>query len=384
MTGIYNRPLGIKDTKENAAATRRPIFVGLLIAIVCISAVVFWYLDMSSQRFGSKEEQFTHNISVVDKNVLSPIKKVKPRPDLPIDLDGPAIVELAPGKITGAIPTKRPVLKRQEKGLSHLPDRELVEQSAYGLLPKISNDGLKPFDFYSRQPETEGNFGVARMVIIIGGLGISQTTTQQAIAKMPPEVTLAFAPFGNSLKRWMQSARKKGHELLLQLPMEPFGYPNNSPGKQVLLTSVEQTQNQDNLHWLLGRITNYVGVINFLGGKMLTDTKSLEPILSEISERGLMFVDDGSIKNSQAQSISTKIGLPFAKATMKLDANRSKSAIIKNLEIMEKQAKRTGLAIGFASAFPDSIKTISNYLTKAKNRGIEITPISSIASINRE
>lgn len=73
-----------------------------------------------------------------------------------------------------------------------------------------------------------------RIALIVGGLGLSQTGTQKAIRDLPGEVTLGFATAGNSLQRWMQEARRSGHELLLQLPMEPFDYPANDPGPNAL------------------------------------------------------------------------------------------------------------------------------------------------------
>ena len=78
------------------------------------------------------------------------------------------------------------------------------------------------------------------MAIVIGGLGVSQTGTQEAIAKLPAEVTLAFASQGNSLGRWMQVARQGGHEIVMQVPLEPFDYPNVNPGRNTL--TVEATR----------------------------------------------------------------------------------------------------------------------------------------------
>ena len=66
------------------------------------------------------------------------------------------------------------------------------------------------------------------------GLAVSQTGTQEAIEKLPAEVTLAFAPQGNSIGRWMQAARRKGHEIFMQVPLEPFDYPNVNPGRNTL------------------------------------------------------------------------------------------------------------------------------------------------------
>lgn len=275
-------------------------------------------------------------------------------------------------------PVQAKEVRRQEQALAHLPDPTISERGATGVIPKRSRDGLRAMDLYSRQADTEGNFGVARVVIVIGGLGISQSSTQTAIQKLPPSVTLAFAPYGNSLKRWMQDARKKGHELLLQLPMEPIDYPQNNPGPHTLRADVNLQENIANLHWSMSRITNYVGVMNYLGNKLLAQPASLSPIFSEISSRGLLFLEDGSVKNSMAQGVAVKELVPYAKGHILLDNVRSRSAIAGKLQELAAQAKRTGLAIGIGNAFPDTIDLVGQFAQQAKQNGIEITPISSV------
>ena len=314
-------------------------------------------------------------------NTGSTKKGIKKRPDLVIDENAPALQELQPTEdIPTIIPRRRPNNIKREIVLAHLPDLELVEKSATGKLPVISPDGLRPLDVYARQADTEGNFGVARIVIIVGGLGISQSSSEQAIRVLPAGVTLAFAPYGNSLSRWMEKARKGGHELLLQLPMEPYGYPQTNAGKHSLLSSAKPQNNLKELHWSLGRITNYVGVMNYLGGKMLTSPAALSPIFEDLSARGLMFVDDGSIRSSMAKNLAEPAKLPFARAHVTIDATRTRSHIQKQLQNLEIQAKRTGLAIGVATAFPDTIVQIGKFLKKAKSRGLELTPVSAIAT----
>ena len=63
--------------------------------------------------------------------------------------------------------------------------------------------------------------------------------------KLPAEVTLAFAPQGNSIGRWMQAARQKGHEILMQVPLEPFDYPNVNPGRNTLTVDATPEENLD-------------------------------------------------------------------------------------------------------------------------------------------
>lgn len=290
------------------------------------------------------------------------------------------LVELKPeGSI--AVPKPRPPrAKPQEAATAHFPDPDLLESGATGSIPKRSEDGRRPMDVYAREPDTTGNFGVARVVLIVGGMGVSQSATQQAIKMLPPSVVLAFAPYGNSLDRWMQAARKDGHELLLQLPMEPFGYPQNSPGPRTLVSSVSDDENIANLHWAMSRITNYVGVMNYQGAKILSEPDALQAIFDEIADRGLLFVDDGSASGSRSKLAAARSVLPYASAHFQIDAKRTRQDIAAQVEALVAEAKRTGIAIGFSNGFPETINMLAEFAGKANQLGVEITPVSAIVS----
>ncbi len=264
--------------------------------------------------------------------------------------------------------------------MAHLPDPALSEKVDDGILPKRGADGQRPLDVYSRQPATEGNFGVARVVLIVGGMGISQTGSQQAVRKLPGAVNLAFAPYGNSLSRWMQEARRSGHEILLQVPMQPYDWPSNDPGPNTLLADADPQANLANLHWAMTRITNYVGVVNFLGGKLLSQEPALAPIFDDLAKRGLLFVDDGSMANSRSAEAASAARLPFARADIQIDAVRTRREIAAQLDQLVTQARRTGLAVGMANAFPETIEMLAQFAAGAEKLGIEITPVSAIVS----
>lgn len=375
-------PLGQKPQKNT---TIRPVLAS--IAFLVIAAIGGGAYFLTSGKPQVKKP-------IVAKNQNTSIAKVEASATLSNDngegtQTGPGeLTEIEPEGEIGehvAAPTKRPSSRelaqiRQKLTLAHIPDKQLSEQGATGIIPKRSPDGLRAMDVYSRPPLTEGNFGIARVVLIVGGMGISQSGTQQAIKQLPGEVTFAFAPYGNSLGRWMQAARRSGHELLLQIPMEPFGYPQNSPGIHTLRTDVSPEENFASLHWSMSRLTNYVGVMNYLGGKLMGDDKALRPVFNEIAERGLLFVEDGSINNSLGEETAKQSLLPYTKAHILIDRINSRAEIAKQLNLLAKEAKRTGLAIGIANAFPESIKMIAQFVSKAKELKLEITPVSAIVS----
>ncbi|WP_420407899.1 divergent polysaccharide deacetylase family protein [Hoeflea sp.] len=264
----------------------------------------------------------------------------------------------------------------QHPRLAHLPDPAVSEETSHGVLPVRGENGERAFDIYARP--WSGARG-ARVVIIVGGLGLSQTGTQEAIAALPEEITLAFAANGNSLKRWMQEARREGHEILLQVPFEPFDYPANDPGPRTLTVAAGSRANLEDLHAAMGRITNYTGITNFMGGRFLSDPEALEPIMRDLADRGLMFVDDGTSAQSLTDRFAGTLGIPFAAADMVLDATQERGYILSRLDDLERSARRNGTAIGVASAFGVSVEAIATWANEAKARGIEIVSASAAA-----
>ena len=292
--------------------------------------------------------------------------------------DGNVVRKYSPGSRDGTGPLIIEANRiGQDSRSAAFPNEDLLEETSDGKIPIIGLDGTRPMDQYARP--WSGARGT-RVAIVVGGLGLSQTGTQRAIRELPGEVTLAFASSGNSLPRWMQEARRDGHELLLQVPFEPFDYPENDPGPHTLRTDLGEAQNLAELHRAMAQMTNYTGIVNFMGGRFLSDADALEPVVREVSNRGLLFLDDGSSAQSLSGTIAGAIEAPHAFADLQLDADLSREAVLKKLDELERIARRNGTAIGMASAFDESVDAIREWCEEAGGRGIEIVGVASLAA----
>lgn len=278
-----------------------------------------------------------------------------------------------PAAIVITIPDSAATVK-----LAPAPDNRLVERTRFGLLPKIAPDGTTPAQLYARPlgPPPAGKVN-GRIAILVGGLGISPTGTADAITKLPGPVSLAFAPYGAELERTVQRARGEGHEVLLQLPMEPFDYPDSDPGPHTLLTGPKAADNIDRLQWALGRFTGYVGIVNFLGGRLTADEAALTPILRELAGRGLMVVDDGSSARSLLASSAQRAQIPAIRIDRVVDSVPRPDAIDKELAAIEQTARDQGVAVISASALPVSIERIARWAQTLEAKGIVIVPMSA-------
>jgi polysaccharide deacetylase 2 family uncharacterized protein YibQ len=180
-------------------------------------------------------------------------------------------------------------------------DPKMLEVTRHGPIPKIGPDGARAYQRYAAKvaiPPEKKDW--PRIAMIVGGLGISASGTADALAELPGPVTFALAPYGTGLQNLAHQARAKKHEVLLQVPMEPFNYPDNDPGPQTLMTSLDAGRNIDRLHWQMSRFQGYVGLIGYMGGKFTASDKALAPILREAGKRGLIYVDDGASPRSVA------------------------------------------------------------------------------------
>jgi hypothetical protein len=255
-------------------------------------------------------------------------------------------------------------------------DQRLLEKSRYGMIPVVA-DGLKPFTVYAAEADLAKAAKMPAVAIVIGGLGVGAAKTTDAIMKLPPAVTLAFTPYGSDPGKLAERARAQRHELLLQIPMEPFDYPDNDPGPQTLLATLGPEQNLDRLYWHLSRFQGYAGIANFMGARFVATDAVMQPVIREAAKRGLGYFDDGTSPRSVAPSLAAGQALPFAKADVVIDAVPTSAEIDRALAKLESLAKERGIAVGVASALPISIERIGAWIKTLDSHGIVLVPLTT-------
>ena len=255
-------------------------------------------------------------------------------------------------------------------------DTRLLEKSRHGMIPAIA-DGVKPFNAYAADADRAKAARMPIVAIVVAGLGVGAAKTTDAIMKLPPAVTLAFTPYGADPGKLAERARAQHHEILLQVPMEPFDYPDNDPGPETLLTTLTTEQNIDRLYWHLSRFQGYAGIANFMGSRFVVSDAVMQPILREAAKRGLGYLDDGAAPRSVAATLAAGQAVPFAKADISIDAVPTAVEIDRALAKLETLAKERGMAVGIASALPISIERIGAWTKALESHGIMLAPLTT-------
>ena len=273
-----------------------------------------------------------------------------------------------------------PAVEPGAGSLEPVPVAELVEDSQYGPLPKVASDGRRPLDVYARPSRYAAKGGAgdpARIAILVTGLGLADSPPANVLKGLPPSISVAYGAYGRSLQDGVTVARADGHEVLLQIPLEPNNYPTENPGPHTLLTTLPPDENMKRLEWLMSRYTGYVGVTNLMGAKFEATQNALTPVLEEVKSRGLLYVDDGSVQGSTAGQIASTIGLDYSVATVQIN-DASPADIAKQLAKLEAEAKEKGAAIGVVKAKPATLKQIAEWASKLQSKGFVLVPVSAV------
>lgn len=226
----------------------------------------------------------------------------------------------------------------------------------------------RPFDAADARP---------RAAIVVTGLGLNVALSEQAIRDLPPAVTLSFTPYAENLARWIEAARGAGHEVLLDLPMEPLEFPHRDPGPHTLLTALPADQNLARLNWTLGRASGFVGLIDTRGSRFIASARDLEPMLAAVAQRGFLFVDAGSAANSTVATIAGRLNLPWTASVRTIDERLSKAMIDDSLNELEQAARSAGRAVGTASLLPLAVRRIAEWAAGLDGRGVVLAPVTA-------
>jgi polysaccharide deacetylase 2 family uncharacterized protein YibQ len=322
-----------------------------------------------------------------------------PPADMPLPADTPPAADLPPAsEPPPPLPDRRSdvpeedqpgqAANHKESGSATLveaPVPELVEESEYGPLPRVAADGRRPAEVYARPSSyaSRTELGAsAQVAILINGLGLPGAPSDDVLKGLPPPVSVAYAAYGRDLQDDVTEIRAAGHEVLLQIPLEPENYPKEDPGPHTLLTTLPANENIKRLQWLMSRYTGYVGVTNHMGAKFETTKDSLLPVLEELKKRGLIYFDDGTVPSSSAAQIASSLGLDYSSANVQLDS--TSGGLIKALTELETMAREHGSAIGVAKAKSDTVKKIAEWAGKLESKGIVLVPVSAAVRSQRQ
>jgi len=215
-----------------------------------------------------------------------------------------------------------------------------------------------------------------RISVVIDDVGLDRQRTARAIA-LPAPLTLSFLPYAMDLPRQTEAAHKAGHELLVHVPMEPLRK-NLDAGPSPLDIGMGNDEVLQRLRWDLARFDGYVGINNHMGSRFTSDAGALEPVMQELRQRGLLFIDSRTVAHSAGTEVAGKYRVPHAGRDVFLDDEISTPAIAARLGELERVARHNGSAIAIGHPHDQTLDALKGWLRDVPSKGFVLVPVSAI------
>ncbi len=216
----------------------------------------------------------------------------------------------------------------------------------------------------------------AYIAIVIDDVGMNVTQSRASI-DLPKEVTLAMLPYAPKVREMAQSARAKGHELIIHTPMEAMN--KDAPlGSIALRTGMNDTEFKAEFNKMTASFDGYVGINNHMGSRLTQDNAAMQVVMKELKKRGLYFLDSKTINTSVAADWAQKSNIPFAVRDVFLDHEETPEFVNGALLKAERHARKYGSAIAIGHPKEVTMSALRAWIPTLEAKNIKLVPVSKL------
>ena len=219
--------------------------------------------------------------------------------------------------------------------------------------------------------------GTPMIALVIDDLGVNKKMTAEVI-RLPAPLTASFLYYADDLPRQTAAAAAAGHELLVHTPMQPVNSRFDA-GPNALRIGMSDAEITENLNLMLESFSGYVGINNHMGSLFSADEHAMRTVMRTVAERGLLFLDSLTSNKSVGGKAARETGVPYAVRNVFLDNTRNENEILKQLDLLERHARRHRFAVGIGHPHKSTVGALKKWIPAAKKRGVAFVPVSLIA-----
>ena len=190
-------------------------------------------------------------------------------------------------------------------------------------------------------------------------------------------LTLAILPNEGRVDGILALARKRGHEVILHLPMEPDD-PGENPGEGAIRLDQTDEEIRQQVRQALRKVSSAVGINNHMGSRATTDSRVMELVLGELKTRDLFFLDSRTSAESVAYGLARGMDVPALSRDLFIDPVDDRQAIEARLWELAGLAGRAGQAIGIGHDRENTLLALQTVLPRLETRGFRVVTLSHL------
>lgn len=259
-----------------------------------------------------------------------------------------------------------------KKKLPPRPETPPVQEriSAVAVPPPVKHQTTPP-----PAPAKPGKPGT--LALIIDDMGTSVSEVKRLMSIGVP-LTFSVIPGLRQSKETAEAAYGNGYEVMIHMPMEPKGYPQQRMEKNGLLTSYGDAEIQQRVRDYLKGVPHADGANNHMGSRFTEVREKMRPALSVLKENGLFFIDSRTSPKSVGLDLAREMGMKSGVRSVFLDNVQEAGAIRAQLEQAATAARKKGSAIAICHPHKATMEALEKALPDLRSRGITFVSVREL------
>ena len=225
-------------------------------------------------------------------------------------------------------------------------------------------------------PESIDMSGVEKqLAIVIDDIGYDLAAVNRLLGTKIP-ITFAILPHCPYSAQAAEKAHEAGREILLHLPMEPYGYPEKNPGEGAMYLSMSREELKMEIERDIRSVPHIIGANNHMGSRFMEDGALVEVILDSLKNHNLFFVDSMTTSHSKGSAVAKKVGIGHATRDVFIDNGQNFDETFGILnDIIDTRDDWTSLTL-IGHPHNSTIEAIEQAVPLLKQKGIRVVPVS--------
>lgn len=223
----------------------------------------------------------------------------------------------------------------------------LMSDVGVGYAEKLAIDG--PSLELSHQSER-------KLAIVIDDFGNGMDGTTEMM-ELPIHFTAAIMPFMPTTKQEAELLHKRGHEVIVHLPMEPMRGKPEWLGPGAIMTNLSDEEIRARVEAAIQDVPYARGMNNHMGSKATADERVMRIVLSVVKEHGMFFLDSRTTYKTVVPKLAAELGVELLSNQVFLDDVYTIQHIAKQIGITSKHLESNSSCVVIGHVGPPGKKT---------------------------
>ena len=174
-----------------------------------------------------------------------------------------------------------------------------------------------------------------QIAVVIDDFGNGMKGTEQML-NLPIKLTVAVMPFLPTTKQDAEAAYRKGHDVIVHLPMEPIRGLKSWLGPGAITTDLTDEEIRKRVEAAIAEVPHAIGMNNHMGSKATADMRVMRVVLQVCKEKGLFFLDSRTSYRTVIPKVAKEVGIVALHNDVFLDDVYTQNHVLRQIDVVKK------------------------------------------------